>query len=96
MRTSPETIIDMGYIRMSIDLMKENGFKQAKERSRRYFAQTITDADYADAIALLANTRPKPKPCYIVWNGQLVALVSMSTQTRQNIFALIKESTSPH
>ena len=35
--------------------MKENGFKLAKERSRRYPAQTITDADYADDIALLAN-----------------------------------------
>ena len=36
--------------------MKENGFKLTKERSRRYPAQTITDADYADDIALLANT----------------------------------------
>ena len=35
--------------------MKENSFKLTKERSRRYFAQTITDADYADDIALLAN-----------------------------------------
>ena len=39
-----------------IDLMKDNGFKQAKERSRRYPAQTITDTDYSDDIALLANT----------------------------------------
>ena len=36
--------------------MKDNGFKQVKERSRRYPAQTITDADYADNLALLANT----------------------------------------
>ena len=36
--------------------MKENGFKLAKERSRRYLAQTIMNADYADDIALLANT----------------------------------------
>ena len=36
--------------------MKDNGFKLIKERSRRYPAQTITDADYADDIALLANT----------------------------------------
>ena len=36
--------------------MKDNGFKLAKERSRRYPAQTITDANYADDIALLANT----------------------------------------
>ena len=40
----------------SIDLMKENGFTLAKERSRRYPAQTISEADYADDIALLANT----------------------------------------
>ena len=43
-------------VRTSIDLMKENGFKLAKEKSRRYPAQTITDADYADDIVLLANT----------------------------------------
>ena len=41
---------------MFIDLMKENSFKLAKERSRRYPAQTIMDADYADDIALLENT----------------------------------------
>ena len=31
-------------------------FKLTKERNRRYPAQTITDTDYADDIALLANT----------------------------------------
>ena len=31
-------------------------FKLAKERSRRYAAQTITDVDYADDIAFMANT----------------------------------------
>ena len=36
--------------------MKDNGFNLAKERSRRYPAQTIIDMDYADDIALLANT----------------------------------------
>ena len=36
--------------------MKDNGFKLAKERSRRYPAQIITDADYADDIVLQANT----------------------------------------
>ena len=36
--------------------MKENGFKLAKERSRRYHAQTVTDVEYADDIALIANT----------------------------------------
>ena len=41
---------------MSIDLMKENRFKLAKERSRRYPSQSMTDADYSDDIALIANT----------------------------------------
>ena len=36
--------------------MRENGFELTKKRSRRYPAKTITDADYADDIALLANT----------------------------------------
>ena len=36
--------------------MNKNSFKLAKKRSRRYLTQTITDADYADDIALLANT----------------------------------------
>ena len=50
-------IICLDYVlRTSIDLMKENYFKLAKERSKIYPAQTITDADYADDITLLANT----------------------------------------
>ena len=42
-------------LRSSSDIMKDKGFKLTKERSRRYPAQTITDADYADDIAILAN-----------------------------------------
>ena len=42
-------------LRTSIDKIKEKDFNLTKERSRRYPAQTITDADYADDIALLAN-----------------------------------------
>ena len=50
-------IISLDYVlRRSIDIMKENGFNLAKERSRKYPAQIITDADYAVDIALLANT----------------------------------------
>ena len=49
-------IICLDYVlRTSIDKMKDNSFKLEKERSRRYPAQTITDADFADDIALLAN-----------------------------------------
>ena len=43
-------------LRTSIDLKKEIGFTLTKERSRRYPAQTITDVDYTDDIALLTNT----------------------------------------
>ena len=47
-------IICLEYVlRTSI---RENGFELTKKRSRRYPAKTITDADYADDIALLANT----------------------------------------
>ena len=50
-------IICLDYmLRTSIDKIKENGFKLTKERSRRYPTKTITDTDYADDIALLANT----------------------------------------
>ena len=50
-------IIYLDYVlRTTIDKIKENGFKLTKERRRRYQAKTITDADYADDIALLVNT----------------------------------------
>ena len=41
---------------MSIDLMNENDFTLTKAGSRGYSAQTITDADSAHVMALLANT----------------------------------------
>ena len=87
-------IICLDYmLRMSIDKMKENGFKLTKERNRRHPAQTIMDADYTDDIALLANA---PTPYYIVWNEQIQASASMSMHKRRNIWALIKEATSLH
>ena len=43
-------------LRTSIDKIRENGFELTKKRSRRYPAKTITDADFADDIAILANT----------------------------------------
>ena len=50
-------IICLDYVlKTSIDKIKENGFELTKKRSRRYPATTITDADYADDIAILANT----------------------------------------
>ena len=54
-------IICQDYVlRTSIDKIRENGFELTKlKRSRRYPTKTITDADYADDIALLANTPNK-------------------------------------
>ena len=50
-------IICLDYVpRRLIDLIKENGFMVKKVRGRRYPAETITDTDYVDDIALLANT----------------------------------------
>ena len=51
-------IICLDYVlRTSIDKIKENGFELTKKRRRRYPAKKkITDADYADDIAILANT----------------------------------------
>ena len=56
-------IICLDYVlKTSIDLMKENGFKLAKKRCRRYPAQKITDADYADDSASGKYTRPSRIP----------------------------------
>ena len=50
-------IICLDYVlRTLIDKIKENSFKLIKKRSRKYPAKTITDADYADDIVILANT----------------------------------------
>ena len=46
-------IICLDYLlRTSIDKIRENGFELTKKRSRRYPSKTITDADYADDIAI--------------------------------------------
>ena len=48
-------------LRTSINNIKENGFELTKKKSRRYPAKTITDADYADDISILANTPNQAK-----------------------------------
>ena len=58
-------IICLDYvIRPLIDKIKENSFKLTKKRSRRYTVKTITNADnadYADDIAIVANTPDQAK-----------------------------------
>ena len=89
-------IICLDYVlRTSIDKIRENGFELTKKRSRSHLAITITDADYADDIAILANTPNQPKHYCIVWNEPLQALASMSMHRERNICAIIKQVTSP-
>ena len=55
-------IICLDYVlRTSIEKIKENGFELTKKRSRRYPAKTITNTDYADDIAILANAFTQAK-----------------------------------
>ena len=50
-------IICLDYVlRTSIDKIKENGLELTKKRSRRYPAKTSIGANFADDIAILANT----------------------------------------
>ena len=50
------TIFRQFLLCTSFDKIRGNDFELTKKRSRRYPAKTITDADYADVIAILANT----------------------------------------
>ena len=85
-------IIYLDYVlRMSIDKMKDNSFKLTKERSRGYSTQTITNADYADDIALLANTLAQAETLL-----HKLEQAFMSMQTWRNTCALIRDATSPH
>ena len=55
-------IICLDYVlRTLIDKIRENSFGLTKKRSRRYPAKTITDANYANNIAILANTPNQAK-----------------------------------
>ena len=52
---SPSLVAYLDYVlRMSIDLIKENGFT-LKRQDRQYPAESMTDADYADDQALITN-----------------------------------------
>ena len=62
-------IIGVDYVlRTLIDLIKENGFtlKKKKARSRQYPTETITDTDYADDLALFANTPPQAASMHLL------------------------------
>ena len=73
-------IICLDYVlRTSIDKIRENGFELTKRRSKRYPAKTITDADYADDLALLANT---PLPGFLAGPSGIRAGWALETKSR--------------
>ena len=69
-------------------------YKLTKERSRRYPAQTIMDADYADDVALLANSSTQAES--LLHNLERAAGNIDLHVNADNTCALIKEVTSPH
>ena len=73
-------IICLDYVlRASIDKIRENGFELTKKRSKRYPAKTITDADYADDLALLANTPNQAETLLHSLERAAAALASISS-----------------
>ena len=89
-------IICLDYVfRTTIDKMKDNDFKLAKERSRRYPAQTIRDSDYIDDILLLANTLAQAENLLhsLEWAA---AGIGLHVNVDKTEYALIKEATSTH
>ena len=85
-------IICLDYVlRTSIDKIKENGFELTKKRSRRYPATTITGADYADDIAILANTPDQAETLlHSLETSSSKHRPSMLMHTKRNICAITK------
>ena len=87
-------IICIDYVlRTSINLLEENSFKIAKERNRRYYALPIAEVDYADDIGFIANTPAQAETLLHSLERAAGSTGPMSTRTRQNTCALIKEVT---
>ena len=87
-------IICLDYVlKTSIDEIKENGFKLTKKRSRRYPTKTITDANYADDMVILANA---PAQAETLLHSLERATTGIGLHTKQSTCALIKQATFPH
>ena len=88
-------IICLHYVlRTSINKIRENGFKLTKKRSRRYPAKTITDADYTDDIAILANT---PHQAETLLHSLERAAAGLHVNAHKTeLCAIIKQVTFPH
>ena len=82
-------------LKTSIDKVRENGFVLKKKRSRRYAAKIINDAEYANDIALLANTPNQAETLLHSLERAAAGIGSISMHTKLNICAIIKQATSP-
>ena len=87
-------IIYLDYVlRTSIDNIKDKGFELTKKRSRRYPSKTITDTDYADDIAIMANT-PMQAETLLHSLEQAAAGIGLHVNAQKlNTCALIKQAT---
>ena len=89
-------IICLDYVlRTSIDKIRENGFELTKKRSRKYPAKAITDADYADDIAILANT-PNQVETQLHSLERAAAGIGLHVNAQNWIYVIIKQATFPH
>ena len=67
--------------------MKENGFTLKMERSRRYPAETNTDADYTDDLALLANRSTQVNP--LVYSLEQVARIYVLNKMIPSLYQMV-------
>ena len=98
-------VIMMLYKNMKVKICSPDGdniyrfnerqqFQAGKERSKRYPTQTITDVDYSDGIALLANTLTQTES--LLHSLERAAGGIGLHINADRICALIKEVTCPH
>ena len=80
----------------SIDKIRQNGHEPTKKRSRRYPAKTITDVDYADDIAILANTPNQAETLLHSLEWAATGIGLHVNAHKLNICAIIKQATFPH
>ena len=82
------------FLPKSIKLIKENLFTLKKAGSRWYSSETMTDPDYADDLALLANAPSKQNSYSIALSKQREPLACTWMQIKQSIYVLNKKEPS--
>ena len=83
-------------LRASIDKIRENGFELTKKRSRRYPAKAITDADYTDDVAILANTPNQAETLLHSLERATAGIGFFVNAHKTDICAIMKQVTFPH